>query len=153
MILSAAGVFLGIRRKTLERIQLAKALEDDLALLRCGICVYRRTLEQILQTDLGQGAAAVFWNDLASLLDRHEGTVRCCWERASKTLPPPLDAVLFPLGALLPAGGESFERAVNEAREVLLACVRKQEAEHAVKLRLTAAVCFSTAMLIILVCV
>ncbi len=153
MILSAAGVFLAIRKNTLDRMRLAKALADDLALLRCGICVYRRPLEQILQSDLGQGVTAEFWNSLETLLAQRKGTVRCCWERTAETLPPSLDAILFPLGALLPAGGESFERAVNEAREKLLSCIRKQEEEQPVKLRLTAAVCFSAAMLIILVCV
>ena len=153
IFVSACSVFLTIHRKNTERIRLARALADDLALLRCGICIYRRSLEQILETDLGQGDAARFWNDLADLLRSHRGTVRDCWERAAESLPTPLRTVLLPLGALLPAGGETFDRAVNEARDALLVCVRTQEGEQSVKLRLTAAVCFSAAALIILVCI
>lgn len=153
VLLSACGAFLSIQHSAVQRVRLAQALADDLALLRCGICIYRRTLEQILQTDLGQGAAAQFWIQLAVLLEKHEGTVRCCWESAAEGLPSPLNSIMLPLGALLPAGGETFDRAANEARDALLACVRKQETERSVKLRLTAAVCFSAAMLVILVCI
>lgn len=156
-LLILLGAFCGYvvyQRSSMQVLCLSKALADDLAVLRCRICTQRRTLPSVLACDLAQGACApVLWIPLAHLLEQSEGSVRTCWQTASEALPEPLGRCVSPLGALLPAGGETLSNAVEEARREILAFAGRQQEQQPLKLRLAAAMCFSSAALFILVCI
>lgn len=148
------GGYLAYRRSALHLMALSKALADDLAVLRCRICIYRRTLPSILAEDLGQGSGnALFWSPLRELLERSGDSVRVCWENASRALPAPLDKILGPLGHFVPAGGETLASSIDEVRSELLSFIQAQQEQQPVKLRIAAAMCFSCAALFILICI
>lgn len=153
VLISALAFFLRERRVTVHRLKLAQSLADDLALLRCGICIHRLTLPQILQANLQESGAAEFWSALLSMLLEAEGTVRFCWEKAAQLLPPPLDGMLTPLGALISEGGDTLDHFIDEVRDEMLSYIKTQREQQSIKLRITAALCFSSAALVILVCV
>lgn len=154
ILTSACGAYLSYRRSLLSLQRMAEKLAEDLALLRCGICIHRRTLFAILSDDLAQERSATeFWSALSRLLVDSDESVRSCWEEAAGGLPTPFDTVLTPLGALLPAGGDVLANAIEEARSDLLRYVRTHRDGQSTKLRLAAAMCFSVALLFVLVCV
>lgn len=151
ILASAAGGYLVYRRSAVLTLQILRALAEDLALLRCQICVHRRPLPAILDSELNRGiGGAYLWEPLAALLKRCEGTVSFCWESAVKALPPQIAVRLAPVGKLLPVGGDTLARAIDEVREELLALARVQQAQQPARLRLSAAMCFSVAALFIL---
>lgn len=153
LILFGAGLgYLKYRRDVLYTLGLTRSLADGLAVLRCGICVHRRSLPTILNGELQQGAAAsAFWIPLAQRLASDGKSIRQCWVETAADLPKPLNELLSPLGALIPVGGDMFSCAANELREELLSAFHRQQETQNTKLRLTAAVCFSVAALFILV--
>lgn len=150
--LSAVGGYSVYRRAALLKLQLIRALAEELALLRCQICIHRRPLPAILDGELCRGVGGEYlWKPLAEFLRRSEGTVQSCWEQAMDELPGMIAVRLAPLGRLLPVGGESLSRAIEEVREELLALAREQQERQSVELRLSAAVCFSLAALFLIV--
>ena len=149
---AAAGGFVLERRRSLAPLRLAQALAVELGVLSAGVCRGRRPLPELLMGELSQGAgAAALWRPLLALLEGEQGTLSACWGRACRDLPSPLDAMLAPLGPLLPEGGEPLERAVEETREELTGFAGEERARQAAAGRLTAAVCLSGACLAILV--
>lgn len=154
VFVGALGGYVVYRRSSIQTLHLARTLSEDLAVLRCQICVHRKTLPSVLSRDLGQGAGNVaLWSPLQSLLDESENPVRVCWETASQSLPEPLERCISPLGALLPAGGEVLACAIDEVRRELLEFALRQQEQQPMRLRLAAAICLSSAALFVLVCV
>lgn len=152
IILSAAGGFYTYRRTAIIQLQLIRALTEDLALLRCQICIHRRPLPMILDRELCHGIGSVYlWEPMAELLRRTEGTVRSCWEQAVGELPGTAAQRLLPLGRLLTVGGETLAHAIDEVRDELLVLAREQQERQSVELRLSAAVCFSMAAFLLIV--
>lgn len=153
LILSAAaGGFLLERRESLMPLRLAQALAVDLGTLSAGICRSRRPLPELLAKELDRGPAAdALWQPLLALLEGDAGPLAACWGRACRDLPSPLDAMLAPLGPLLPEGGGALGRAIEETREELSGFVRAERERQSAAGRLTAAVCLSGACLGILV--
>lgn len=152
IMLSAAGGYYIHRRTAVLRLQLIRALADDLALLRCQICIHRRPLPAILDGELRCGIGGEYlWMPLEELLQRSQGTVQSCWEQAVGGLPDLIAQRLVPLGRLIPIGGEPLARAIDEVREELLVLAHEQRERQSVELRLSAAVCFSLAALFLIV--
>lgn len=150
--LSAIGGYYIYRRSALLKLQLIRAIAEDLALLRCEICIHRRPLPTILDSALCHGAGGEYlWTPLMALMQRSDGTVCSCWEQAAGALPGALAQRLSPLGRLLSVGGEPLARAIDEVREELLVLAREQQERQSVELRLSAAVCFSLAALFLIV--
>lgn len=151
IVFSAVWGYLVYRRSALQALRLIRALEEELGVLRCQICVYRRSLPAILDGELCRGVGGKFlWTPLSKRLRVGEGTIGECWERTVATLPREIAVRLSPLGSLLSIGGESLARAIDEVREELLLLERDRQERQKVDLRLSAAVCFSLAALFIL---
>lgn len=152
ILISAAGGYLIYRRSAVLTLRLVYAIAEDLALLRCQICVHRRPLPLILSNELNRGPGGEYlWHPLADLLACSEGTICSCWEDAVAALPEVLAVRLAPLGRLLSTGGDTLSCAIDEVRDELLLLARKERTEQAAKLRLSAAMCISAAALFILV--
>ena len=98
----------------------------------------------------GAGNTAL-WGPLLVLLGEETESLPVCWGRVCRGLPAPLDAMLAPLGPLLPGGGKTLERAIEETREELTGFAGEERLRQAAAGRLTAAVCLSGACLGILV--
>ena len=97
----------------------------------------RERMERMLDARTGEEAAKVL--------------TECGYPELNQLTPSALDAMLAPLGPLLPEGGEPLERAVEETREELTGFAGEERARQAAAGRLTAAVCLSGACLAILV--
>ncbi len=139
------------RRRSVLPLEVGQALLGGLAVLRYEICVRRSPLPEIFSGQLKGGlGGAWLWEPLRTSLSG-EADVRRCWERAVRGLPPPLDRILEPVGALLPAGGPALEAAIEEAREELAGYLRDGRAVQAARGRIAAALCLSGASLLILV--
>lgn len=153
LILGAAGGgFILEREKSMLPLRLAQALTVDLGILAAGICRSRRPLPELLERDLAQGPGnAALWGPLLVLLGEETESLPVCWGRVCRGLPAPLDAMLAPLGPLLPGGGKTLERAIEETREELTGFAGEERLRQAAAGRLTAAVCLSGACLGILV--
>ena len=143
------------RREDLRPIRVGRALLGELAVLRYQICVLRRPLPDLLEGELTEGlGAAVFWGPLLARI-REAGQVGAslpeCWRSAALGLPPPLGRILAPLGTLLPVGGSRLDAAIEETREELAGFLRQETGRQAQRGRISAAVCLSGALLLILV--
>lgn len=151
IFLSALHVFLQFRLQKLLELRLRKALLYDLAILKSGICVYRKTLPAICETDLKNGLASQYlWKPLAKFMAEGYIPVYECWSIAVKNLPSSLGERLNPLGLLLSEGREPLGRAIDEVREELLSDIHTEESKISVSLRLAGATCLSVASLLIL---
>lgn len=147
----AAACFLQRRREELLPLRLGRALLEDLAVLAGRIRLGRTPLPQVLTESLNRGLGAVWlWEPLLHRLGAEEG-LPWCWRETVRTLPPPLDRLLAPLGPLLSEDGESLYTAIEETREELTGFVRAEAACQASQGRVTAALCLSGACLLILV--
>ena len=153
LILCAAFLaFLRHRRAVLQELRLTRAICDDLALLRCRICVHRHPLPVILREELREShAAAALWSRFCDALDHSDATVRHAWESSVETLGEPLGTMLTPLGEHLTVGGDTLSAAVEEVREELLRHVKSQQEEISLRLRLSAAMLFGCAAWFILI--
>lgn len=152
----AGGIYLLRRRQDTLPIRLGRALLEDLAVLRRQICQREAPLPAILATELCRGPGAqALWGPLARRLERAQAgegaSLHQCWAGAVRELPPPLGALLAPLGPLLPAGGGALARAIDETREELARYLRREEERQSMAARLTAAACLSGASLAILI--
>lgn len=143
------------RREEMRPIRIGRALLGELAVLRYQICVLRRPLPDLLEGELAEGiGAAAFWGPL---LTRIQGAGQAgsslpdCWRSAARGLPPPLGRILAPLAPLLPAGGGRLDAAIEETREELAGFLRQETDRQAQRGRISAAVCMSGALLLILV--
>lgn len=150
----AVWLWLRRRRETMEPIRAGRAVLADLAVLRYQVCVLRKTLPQLLEETLAD--RPWLWRPLLVRLRAAEGagtSLPECWRQATETLPPPLGRILDPLGPLLGAGGERLAAAIEETREELARFLREETAQQADRGRITAALCLSGALLLILVLV
>lgn len=152
VFLSAVYGYLVYRCYATQTMQLLRALTDDLQLLRCRICVQRASLPVILTNDLSNGVSGRYlWMPLAERLARAEGSFAVCWERSMDELPAMIAQRLAPLGKLLPVGGDTLARAIDEVYRELSMLAEEQQRSGSVNSRISAAVCFSAAALFILV--
>lgn len=152
VFLSAAYGFLLCRQSAVYTLSLLREIADDLPLLSCRICVQRCSLPLILAEDLGHGVSGKhLWIPLAERLACSEDTFCVCWARSIDGLPRMIAQRLSPLGKLMPLGGDVLANALEEIHEELLQIVREQQTQQTVKLRLSAAACFSAATIFILV--
>ena len=145
--------FLLRRRERLVPLRVGQALAEDLEVLRCGVCLCRAPLPEILEHTLAEGEGARYlWGPLAALLpEAGERSLTDCWRQAAAGLPDPLQRILAPLGTLLPTGGERLAEAIEETREELTRFLRAERERQATEGRVTAALCLSGASLLILV--
>ena len=154
-ILLAAGYTCLLRRREgMRPIRVGRALLGDLSVLSYQICVLRRPLPELLEDALTEGpGAALFWTPLLAALQTAAGGpgLPACWRQAAEALPAPLDRMLAPLGELIPAGGERLSDAIEETREEIAGYLREETARQTGQSRVTAALCFSGACLLILV--
>ena len=147
VLLGAAGGYLLRRREQLLPMKLGRALLEDLAALDYQIRFQRLPLPAVLAGMEGPGVRWL-WRPLAEGL---ESGLAESWARAAAGLPPPLDRLLAPLGAMVPAGGACLAAAIEETREELTVFLREEAARQDRQGRLTAALCLSGASLLILV--
>ena len=148
---AGCGYFLH-RRTAAQKECLLRELMDDLQLLRCRICVQRASLPTIITNDLTHGISGRYlWMPLAERLTRAEGTFCVCWNRSMDELPQEIAQRLAPLGELLPVGGETLARSIDELQREFVLLANEQRRENAVSSRLSAAMCFSAAALFILI--
>jgi hypothetical protein len=153
LLLGSAGAW-GLRRKreNMLPLEIGRALLRDLAVLRYHIQICRTPLPEVLTGLLPDGLGqAWFWAPLAERLRREGACLPECWQETAQNLPPPLDRLLAPIGPLLPAGDETFSRAVEETREELTGYLRAETARQASQGRITMALCLAGAGLVILV--
>lgn len=155
LILFSAGYgYLIYRRSMLCTLRLLREIAEDLQLLAYRICVQRCPLSVILTEDLGRGVSGAYlWTPLAVRIARADGSLDDCWNRTMDELSPLIAQRLLPLGKLLPIGGETLVGAIEEVRKELLRLAREQQEQQMIKLRLSAALCFSAAALFVLVIV
>ncbi len=140
------------RRSAMWTLHLLRSLADDLPLLQCRICVQRCLLPAILAEDLCHGLGGKhLWVPLAERLARARDPFSLCWEQTMDELPPLIAQRMAPLGKLLPVGGDMLGNAIEEVHRELLLLAREQESRQGVNLRLSAAVSFSAAALLILI--
>ena len=153
LILVSAGYGYCVhRRKGMQAMRLLRDLTDDLLLLRCRICVQRASLPLILERDLSSGVSGKYiWVPLAARLARAEGAFDECWESLMDELPEGIAQCLAPLGKLLPVGGDTLASAIDEVHSQLVILADEHRRSTAVSLRLSAAICFSSAALFILI--
>ena len=80
--------FLLRRRERLLPLRVGQALAEDLEVLRCGVCLCRAPLPEILEHNLAEGEGARYlWGPLAALLsEAGERSLTGCWRQASRTL-------------------------------------------------------------------
>ena len=150
--ISALYGYLVYRRGAVQMIGLLRELADDLQLLKCRICVQRASLPAILENDLSDGLSGKYlWIPLMTRLVHAEGAFDVCWERSVDKLPAMIAQRLAPLGKLLSIGGDTLERALDDVHRELLRTADEQEKMNSVNSRLSAAVCFSGASLLILI--
>ncbi len=150
---AAARLWLAQRQRLLEPLRLAEALRRDLALLKGRCCAGQLPLPSVLERELTHGpGAAVLWQPLLSALRQEEApALSPLWQQTTDLLPPPLDRLLAPLGPLLSLGGQGLSRAIDETREELTGFIRAERQRQAGAQKLCAALCFSGALLVILV--
>lgn len=150
---ATARLWLAQRQRMLMPLHLAEALSGDLALLKGRSCAGGLPLPAILERELteGPGAAALWQPLLAALTQEEPPALPQLWRGLSDVLPPPLDKLLAPLGPLLTLGGQDLSRAIDETREELTGFIRAERQRQATAQRLCAALCFSGALLVILV--
>ena len=152
ILLGAVYGYLVYRRSAMRIPELLRSLADDLPLLRCKICVHRYSLPAVLTEDLGHGISGVYvWLPLAQRLAQKQNSFSACWEQTMDELPILVAQRLAPLGKVLPVGGDTLSKAIEEIHRELHQLAREQEERQRVKLRLSAAVSFSAAALLILI--
>lgn len=155
VVWSAVCVYLQRRREGMLPVRVGRALLADLPVLSFQICVLRRPLPELLEEALlDSPCAPFFWRPLREHIraaERGEADLPACWARAAADLPGPLGRLTRPLGPLLPAGGERLAAAIEETREELAGFLREETARQAGQGRITAALCLSGALLLILV--
>lgn len=153
LLLGSAGAWCLLRRREgMLPLKLGRALLNDLAVCRYQIGVCRTPLPELLTDMLSGGPAGEWlWKPLADLLAREGACLPVCWREAVRTLPPPFPGLLAPLGPLLPAGGEPLTAAIEETREELTGFLREEASRQASRSRVTAALSFAGASLVILV--
>ena len=154
LILWAAGQgCLSARKRMLEPLRLAQALAEDLAVLKSLACTGQFSLLRILEQDLAGGfGGAKLWLPLSRALKTAPApSLPRLWQHYTAALPQPLDKFLSPLGSLLGAGGKELAVAINETREELAGFIRTERQTQAAKQKLSTAMWFSAAMLMILV--
>lgn len=140
------------RREGMEPVETARALLEDLAVLRCQIEVCRTPMPELLRDMLSTGpGGALLWKPLGDMLAREGAYLPDCWREAVGALPPPLNRMLAPIGPLLPEGGEALGEAVEETREELARFLQEETARQLEHSRVTAALCLAGASLVILV--
>ncbi len=145
--------WLNIRERMLAPLRLAEALLEDLAILKSGICTGQLPLPRILERDLaGSPAAEALWRPISLALQQRTATsFPCVWQQQASTLPLPLDRILRTPGSLLQEGGSNLARAIDETREELTGFIRTERQKQAASRKVSAALCFSGALLLILV--
>ena len=152
ILLGAACGYLVRRRSVAQSLLLLRALADDLPVLQWKICVQRCPLPVILAEDLSGGiSGACLWQPLAQRLAQAGESFSTCWEEMMDGLPATIAQRLSPLGRLLPIGGDTLSEMLDEVHRELLRLVQEQEKRQQLSLRLTAALSFSAAALLILV--
>lgn len=150
---AASRLWLAQRQRLLSPLRLAEAIHSDLALLKGRSCAGGLPLPAILAHDLTEGpGAAALWQPLLAALTREEPPpLPQLWRGLTRALPPPLDRLLAPLGPLLTLSGQGLSRAIDETREELTGFIRAERQRQATAQKLCAALCFSGAVLVILV--
>ena len=134
-------------------ITVAQRLMTDLEQMRYEVCALRRPLPCILEHTLRASPLwELFWGELLRLLQKGDKTLGECWQQAARNLPPALGSLVQPLGGMLSVGGDDFARVLEELREQLAQFLQREQEQQALSKRLAAAVCFSGAGLLILVC-
>lgn len=152
IILGAALGYLVRRRSAAQRLQLLRALADDLPLLQWKVCVQRCPLPDILADDLNDGISGeLLWRPLAQRLAQASENFSVCWVQTLDELPVMIAQRLAPLGKLLPIGGDALSVVIDEVHRELLRLVQEEEKRQQLTLRLSAAMSFSAAALLILV--
>lgn len=151
ILLGAGGCYLQHRREGQLPLEVGRALLEDLAVLRCQICLRRMPLPQILEEMLPESLGAQWlWVPLSESFEG-EHSLPQCWAAAMERLPDPLGRILAPLGQMLPQGGRRLGEAIEETREELSRFLRTETARQVEKGRVTAAVCLAGACMTILV--
>lgn len=154
LILWAAGYgWLSARKRMMEPLRLAEALLEDLAVLKSRVCIGQLPLPRILARDLRESpGAAALWLPLSQALQNGTApSLPKIWQRQTASLPLPLGRILSPLGPLLGVGGGTLARAIDETREELAGFIRTERHKQAANQKISAALCFSGALLVILV--
>lgn len=156
IFLSALCGYLRCRYKAMLPLKLARALVADLAVLRNSVYISRRPLPFILAEDLREGLGAEYlWKPFGTLLgcasDGAGSTVRESWIQAVWQLPVPFSSWLLPLGPFFSAGGNSLAQVIDEIREELICYIRAGEKQCSDQLKLSAALYFSAACLVVLI--
>ncbi|MBR3704982.1 MAG: hypothetical protein IKM11_05805 [Oscillospiraceae bacterium] len=153
ILASAGGGYLVYRHSSMLTLRLLREIADDLPLLRYRICVQRCALPWIIENDLRGGLSGRYlWIPLADNLAHADRSFCICWDQSTGELPPLIAQRLSPLGKLLPAGGELLSDAMDEIHRELLRLACEQQERQTIHQRLSAAVCFSAAALLVLVC-
>ena len=152
VLLGAVYGYLVRRRSAAQSLRLLRALADDLPLLQWRICVQRCPLPAILAEDLSGGiSGACLWQPLAQRLAQAKESFSSCWDQMMDELPVTIAQRLSPLGRLLPIGGDTLAEVLDEVHRELLQLLQEQEKRQQLTLRLSAAISFSAAALVILV--
>lgn len=148
----ALYAYLQFRRRTVFALHLMRSMASDLAVLKNGVCIYRKTLPAICDVELRNSLSApYFWIPLRKLLEENMLPVRQCWERAACDLPDSIALRVGMLGPLLVSGGDSFAKAIDEVRVDLLNDIRAEELKMSASMRLAGAICLSSACFLILI--
>ena len=152
VLLGAVIVYLVRRRSVAQRLQLLRALADDLPILQWKICVQRCPLPVILAENLSGGiSGACLWQPLAQRLMQASESLSVCWEQTLDELPVMIAQRFAPLGKLLPIGGDALSVMIDELHRELLQLVQEEEKRQQLTMRLSAAMSFSAAALLILI--
>ncbi|MBD5154021.1 MAG: hypothetical protein HDT15_02810 [Oscillibacter sp.] len=153
LLLGGAGLWCLMRRREgLLPVRIGRALLDDLAVLDHQIRVRRTTWPELLENVLTEGLGAeLLWRPLLERIRAEGASLPQCWQEGVRTLPPPLGKLLGPLGPLLPEGGDTLAKAIQETREELTRFLREETARQAAQGRITAAMSLAGACLAILV--
>lgn len=154
LLLWAAGTgWNSARRQKQEALALAQALWEDLAVLKSRVCTGNLPLLQVLEQHMGQSiGTAALWHPLQLMLKRRTSpSLSLLWQEQAGTLPRPLGRILSPLGPMLREGGSALGRAIDETREELTRFIRTEHQKQAAEQKLSAALWFSGAALMILV--
>ena len=151
LILSAAGAAVLIyRREKVLRIRLLEELLAGLALLRRGVCTERKPLPDIVKDELGRHLAGeMLWLPLLEKMAMQP--IRGAWLDCTSALPDPLDRLLAPIGDFLPLGGNGLAGCIEEARTEIAALLGDERVELTERMKICAALCFSSAGLVILI--
>jgi len=147
--LGAVALYYSWRREARRSLCQGEALMGDLAVLRREMCLCRRSLPDILERELAESAfTGLAWR---AMLENLEGDTDVAWSAFLTRLSSSFAPALSPLRRQLWTGGDMLARALDETREELARCLQQAKRADSERARLGSALCFSAAVLLILV--